>query len=98
MHRNAILPGWTRNPVARAELKHQRYVVDTNRAGRVWIGLALLLVVPGLLASVAFFVAALLTPFVPDAKYVLLWERVNGHLELYRDVLTRSPDAPESQP
>ena len=35
---------------------------------------------------------------VDTGKYVLLWERVNGHLELYRDVLTRSPDAPESQP
>jgi uncharacterized protein (TIGR02246 family) len=34
---------------------------------------------------------------VDTGKYVLLWERVNGHLELYRDVLTRSPDAPESQ-
>ena len=35
---------------------------------------------------------------VDTGKYVLLWERVNGHLELYRDVLNRSPDAPESHP
>ena len=34
---------------------------------------------------------------VDTGKYVLLWERVNGHLELYRDVLNRSPDAPESK-
>ena len=34
---------------------------------------------------------------IDTGKYVLLWERVNGHLELYRDVLTSSPDAPESQ-
>jgi uncharacterized protein (TIGR02246 family) len=34
---------------------------------------------------------------VDTGKYVLLWERVNGHLALYRDVLTSSPDAPESE-
>jgi uncharacterized protein (TIGR02246 family) len=34
---------------------------------------------------------------VDSGKYVLLWERVNGHLEVYRDVLTSSPDAPESK-
>ena len=34
---------------------------------------------------------------VDTGKYVLLWERVNGHLELYRDVLNRSLDAPGAQ-
>ena len=31
---------------------------------------------------------------VDTGKYVLLWERVNGHLELYRDILNRSPEEP----
>ena len=33
---------------------------------------------------------------VDTGKYVLLWERVNGHLELYRDILNHSPDSQES--
>jgi uncharacterized protein (TIGR02246 family) len=34
---------------------------------------------------------------VDSGKYVLLWERVNGHWELYRDILNSSPDTPASQ-
>ncbi len=59
---------WARNPVMRAELKHQRHVIETNRAGRVWIALAVLLVVPGIIISVVYFGAALLLPFMPSAR------------------------------
>ena len=34
---------------------------------------------------------------VDTGRYALLWERVNGHWELYRDILNSSPDSPELQ-
>lgn len=45
------------NPVFRAELKHQRYVIESSRAGWVWILLALLLLLPALAASLLYSVA-----------------------------------------
>ena len=46
------------NPVLRAELKHQQYVIANSRAGRFWIGLALVLLIPALLASLLFLAEA----------------------------------------
>ncbi len=48
------------NPVAWAELRHQRYVIRNGRAGWLWIVMALLMLIPALLASISFYGAALL--------------------------------------
>lgn len=48
------------NPVLRAELKHQQYVINTSRSGRFWIVLAVLLLLPAFLASGIFVIEALL--------------------------------------
>lgn len=44
------------NPVYRAEVRHQDYVLRTNRSPTLWILLALVLLVPALIASGAFTV------------------------------------------
>lgn len=44
------------NPVYRAEIRHQGYVLRTNRSPTLWILLALVLLVPALIASGAFTV------------------------------------------
>jgi ABC-type transport system involved in multi-copper enzyme maturation permease subunit len=54
---NTIL---TNNPVMRAELKHQQYVITTSRSGRFWIILAVLMLLPAFLASVVFTIEALI--------------------------------------
>lgn len=55
----------TANPVLRAELRHQRHVISTSRAGRVWIGLALVLLVPAAIATLIYLVVALIGTQVP---------------------------------
>lgn len=51
---------WNANPIAWAELRHQWYVIERSRSGRVWIALALLMLIPALLASLVYFVIGLL--------------------------------------
>lgn len=46
------------NPVLEAEFKHQRFVIKNSRSGLFWIGLAMLMVVPALIASLVYIVAA----------------------------------------
>ncbi len=58
------------NPVMAAELKHQRYVIRTNRANLIWIVLALLLVAPALLMAVVYVAAGLLLPLLPEAQAI----------------------------
>ena len=53
------------NPVTRAELQHQRYLIANGRSGNLWISLAGLMLIPALLISLALTVGALLNPFVP---------------------------------
>lgn len=50
------------NPVAQAELRHQRYVITSSRSGRMWIVLALVMLIPALLGSFYFLVAGLTGP------------------------------------
>lgn len=59
---------WRRNPVAQAELKHQKHVIDTNHAARIWIILAILLVVPTMIVALFTYLAAFLLPFVPVVR------------------------------
>lgn len=44
------------NPIYRAEVRHQDYVLRTNRSPTLWIVVALVLLVPALIASGAFTV------------------------------------------
>ncbi len=57
------------NPVMRAELKHQQYVITTSRSGRFWIFLAVLLLLPAFLSSGLFLIEALLG--VPISQNVI---------------------------
>ena len=47
------------NPVMRAELKYQRGVISGSRSGWVWIALAVVMLVPALLAALVLIVADL---------------------------------------
>lgn len=55
----AYAPGWLarflQNPVLQAELRHQWHVIETSRSGRGWIAVALLMLIPALLASLVYF-------------------------------------------
>jgi ABC-type transport system involved in multi-copper enzyme maturation permease subunit len=54
------------NPVARAEFKHQRWVIQNSRSGGVWIVLAVALVLPAILLSALYTLLVLLFPIVPN--------------------------------
>ncbi|MCB9450471.1 MAG: hypothetical protein H6672_03480 [Anaerolineaceae bacterium] len=62
-----LAPLSERNPVLRAERKHQWYVMENSRAGTVWIVLAALMLIPALIVSVIMFVGAIISPWVPGA-------------------------------
>ncbi|MBZ0293348.1 MAG: hypothetical protein K8L99_12345 [Anaerolineae bacterium] len=47
------------NPVLRAELKHQQYVMNNSRSGPLWIGIALVMLVPAMLYSLVLLYFAL---------------------------------------
>lgn len=61
----------TANPIVDAEFRHQRFVIQRGRVGLIWIALAALMVVPALLTSIAYTVAAFMMPVFPDARRVL---------------------------
>jgi ABC-type Na+ efflux pump permease subunit len=48
------------NVIARAELRHQWYVMAKSRSGAGWIALATIMLLPAFLTGLAFFVAALI--------------------------------------
>jgi hypothetical protein len=54
---NILQPGFIRHPVTQAEFKYQRHVIDSSRAGRFWILLAFLMMIPALLISLALTAA-----------------------------------------
>lgn len=65
-------PHMLRNPITQAEFRHQRHVLRTSRAGWFWIGLALMMVVPALLAALYYSVMAMLdAPFIEIDNNVL---------------------------
>jgi len=61
----------TQHPVAQAELKYQWHVIETGRAGRLWIVLAYILLVPAAVTSLVFFVGGLLNQFIPGGIHLL---------------------------
>lgn len=60
----ALRPRFTDNIVARAEFRHQRFVINNARSGTVWIILAMALLIPAFVGSLLFFISALIAPFV----------------------------------
>lgn len=56
-----------RSPILRAELRHQRFVIQRSRSGWLWIGIAAAMVIPAIMASLVFSVALLISPFMPEA-------------------------------
>lgn len=65
-----LSPVFTRqNPILQAEFRHQRFVIERGRVGRIWILLAALLLIPGLLTTIvysAFALANLAFVDIPD--------------------------------
>ncbi|RMG77712.1 MAG: hypothetical protein D6711_00890 [Chloroflexi bacterium] len=47
------------NIISQAEFRHQRYVIQNSRSGWAWVGLAMLMLLPALFASVMMFVSVL---------------------------------------
>lgn len=61
----------TQHPVAQAELKYQWHIIESGRAGTLWIILAYVLLVPAAIASLVFFVGGLLNQFIPGGIHLL---------------------------
>ena len=74
-----FVPAFTQNVVARAELKHQRFVISNSRSGTIWIALALVMLVPALLASLAYTVFAMARPFAPALVETLVNTPLGGN-------------------
>src|SRR6266542_2760623 len=62
---------FTQNPVTRAELKYQWHIIETGRAGRLWIIMAYVLLVPAAITSIIFFVGGVLNQFIPGGIHFL---------------------------
>lgn len=62
------------HPITLAELRHQRRAIDRSRAGWVWIVMAVILLVPALIACIVTAAAVL---FVPDQMPDLLLQHEN---------------------
>lgn len=59
------------NPIVDAEFHHQRFVIQRGRVGLIWIILAGVMVLPALLISLAYTIAALLSPIFAPARDIL---------------------------
>ena len=59
------------NPVYLAEFKHQRFVIERGRTSRIWILLALIMLIPALLFSLAQVVVGLIGPTSLQAQAVV---------------------------
>src|SRR5262249_24095058 len=59
-----VPPVLTNNIILQAELKHQYYVLEKSRVGRLWIAIAAILLIPAFIASIIFFVHGLISPFI----------------------------------
>jgi hypothetical protein len=73
---------FTEGIIARAELRHQRYVINASRSGRFWIALAVLMLLPAALMSITLFFIALIdkpleTVFHPE-QFENLWTQASG--------------------
>ena len=59
------------NPIVDAEFHHQRFVLERGRVGMIWIILAGVMVLPALLISLAYTIAAFISPIFPQARDIL---------------------------
>ncbi|RMG89735.1 MAG: hypothetical protein D6712_01200 [Chloroflexi bacterium] len=71
-----ILP--FQNIIYRAELKHQRYIIRTSRSGIIWIILALIMLIPALLASLGFTLITLIRPLNAGIDNLIAGDWVTG--------------------
>ncbi len=71
--RNAQLGtrNFTTHPVTRAELNYQWHIIENGRAGKLWIILAYVLLLPALISSVAFFIGAVLNQLIAGGVHIL---------------------------
>jgi hypothetical protein len=59
------------NPILNAELHHQWYVMEKSRSGRMWILLAVILLLPAGLTSLVLFVRVLLGQPIPGVPWTV---------------------------
>ncbi len=76
------------NPVVDAEFHHQRFVIQRGRVGLIWIILAGVMVLPALLISLGYTIAAFLSPVIPQASDVLLLEAGTMPSALWLAIMT----------
>lgn len=60
------------NPVASAELRHQRFVIQRSRAGYLWIALAALMMIPALLYALFYSGVTLAAAIAPHERLTSL--------------------------
>lgn len=60
------------NPIVRAEFRHQRFVIERGRVGRLWILLAAALVIPSLLAAIFYTGVGLISVVQPDVALMFV--------------------------
>lgn len=61
-----------KNPILDSEFKHQRYIINNSRSGWIWIALAVVMVAPSLIISIAYTVGLLLNLIGQEDFYNLL--------------------------
>jgi hypothetical protein len=62
----------TQSPILKAEFKHQRFLINNSRSGWIWIALAVILVAPSLLVSLAYTLGLLLNLIGREDFYNLI--------------------------
>jgi hypothetical protein len=72
----------TTNPILKREFSYQRFVIQRSRSGVFWIGLAVLMVVPALIASIYYTAAT----FLNRVPFVLFYD-IPTSLHAYTGVL-----------
>ncbi len=74
--KSSALDRFLANPVLTAELHHQWYILEKSRSGRGWIAIAVLMLVPAILASLVYFIGGVIgwsdIPTIPQLDRGLL--------------------------
>jgi len=76
------------NPVVDAEFHHQRFVIQRGRVGLIWIILAGIMVLPALLISLGYTLAAFVSPIIPQASDVLTFQAGTMPAVLWLGIMT----------
>ena len=68
------------NPIAKAEFRHQRHVLNTSRSGIIWILLASVMLIPAMLYGMVLYGAVLFNFSLPDVDQFTTFGQILGWL------------------